>query len=70
MPFLIRKKKLRDIQYYYTEGNFNKNLETETKEFVETDLSKTITINIPDVDEMITIVVGFMLDKQQLEILN
>ena len=50
--------------------NFNKNWESETKEFVETDLSKTITINIPDVDEMITIVVGFMLDKQQLEILN
>ena len=70
LAILDKEKKLRDIQYYYTEGNFNKNLETETKEFVETDLSKTITINIPDVDEMITIVVGFMLDKQQLEILN
>ena len=70
LAILDRGKKVRDIQYYYTEGNFNKNWDSETKEFVETDLSKTITITIPDVDEIITIVVGFMLDKQQLEILN
>ena len=70
LAILDKEKKVRDIQYYYTEGNFNKNLETETKELVETELSKTISIKITDVDEMMTIVVGFMLDKKQLEILN
>ena len=74
LPFYLvildKEKKVRDIQYYYTEGNFNKNLETETKEFVETDLSMTISINIPDVEETMAIVVGFMLGKKQLEILN
>ena len=70
LAILDREKKVRDIQYYYTEGNFNKNWESETKEFVETDLSKTISIKILDVDEMMTIIIGFMLDKKQLEILN
>ena len=70
LAILDSGKKLRDIQYYYTEGIFNKNLETETKEFIETDLSKTILIQIPDADEKMTIVIGFMLDKKQLKILN
>ena len=70
LAILDKEKKVRDIQYYYTDGNFNKNLETETKEPVETELIKTISIKITDADEMITIVVGFMLDKKQLEILN
>ena len=70
LAILDKENKVRDIQYYYTDGNFNKNLETETKEPVETELIKTISIKITDADEMITIVVGFMLDKKQLEILN
>ena len=70
LAILDKEKKVRDIQYYHTDGNFNKNLETETKEPVETELIKTISIKITDADEMITIVVGFMLDKKQLEILN
>ena len=70
LAILDNEKKIRDIQYYYLEGNFNKNWESETKEFVETDLSKTISVKILDVDEMMTIIIGFMLDKKQLEILN
>jgi len=70
LAILDNEKEVLDIQYYYTEGNFNKNLETETKELVETEISKTISIKITDVDEMMTIVVGFMLDSKQLEILN
>ena len=74
LPFYLaiidREKKVREIQYYYTEGSFNKNWESETREFIETDLSKTISIKILDVDEMMTIIIGFMLDKKQLEILN
>ena len=74
LPFYVaildKDKKIRDIQYYNLEGNFEKNLESETKEFNETDFSKSILVNVTDVDEMMIIVVGFMLDKQQLEILN
>jgi len=70
LAILDREKKVRDIQYYYTEGNFNKNLETDTKKFIETDLSNTITVKIADFGETMTIVVGFMLNKQQLETLN
>ena len=74
LPFYLavldNNKKLRDIQYYYTEGNFNKNSETETKELLETEHSTTVSIEILDFDEMMTIVIGFMLDKKQLEILN
>ena len=70
LAILDKEKKVRDIQYYYTEGNFNEDFETETEEPIETELSKTISIKITDVDEMMTIVVGFMLDKKQLEILN
>ena len=74
LPFYLaiidREKKVREIQYYYTEGSFNKNWESETREFIETDLSKTISMKILDVDEMMTIIIGFMLDKKQLEILN
>jgi len=70
LAILDREKKVRDIQYYHAEGNFNKNWDSETKEFVETDLSKTISIKMSDVDEMTTIIIGFMLDRKQLEILN
>ena len=66
LAILDKEKNLRDIQYYYTEGNFNKKLETETKELVEPDHSKTITINIPEVDEKITIDEGFIFDMQQM----
>ena len=74
LPFYIAilddEKKLSDMQYYYAEGDFNKNIELENKEFKEIDLIKTISIQIPDFDEMRTIVIGFMLDDSQLEILN
>ena len=71
LPFYIaildKEKNIRDIQYYYTEGNFKKNLESENKEFLETDHTKKISIKIPDFNGMMKIVVGFMLDKKQLE---
>jgi len=74
LPFyfaiLNKEKKVLDIQYYNTEGNFNKNWETENKDFVETDISESISIIVPNADEMMTFVLGFMLDKKQLEILN
>ena len=70
LAILDQNNKVRDIQYYYIEGNFKKNLETEFVEFVETDLSKAMLIKITDFGEKMTIVVGFMLDKKQLEMLN
>ena len=70
LAILDREKKLLDMQYYYVEGNFSRDFEMETKEFIETDLRKTITVKTTNVDEMATIVVGFMIDKNQLEILN
>ena len=74
LPFYIvildKEKNIRDIQYYYTEGNFKKNLESENNEFVETDYIKKISIEIPDFKGTMKIVIGFMLDKKQLETLN
>ena len=70
LAILDKNNKVRDIQYYNAEGSFKKNTETEIMEFIETDLSKTILIEITDFEENMTIVLGFMLDKKQLEILN
>ena len=74
LPFYIaildKENNIRDIQYYYTEGNFKKDLESENNELLETDLIKKISIEIPDFNGMMKIVVGFMLDKKQLETLN
>ena len=59
---------LQDIQYYSAKGNFKKNIETGT--FLETELKTTITINNNLVNKQSKLVLGFMLDKKRLILLN
>ena len=72
LPFYVMilnsQNQILDTQYYSISGNFSINL--ETKQFIETDLVKKILINKPNVNDSMTIVVGFMLDKKRLDILN
>ena len=60
------------MQYYNTNGNFN--IDDVTKIFVETELREKIRIKLvyKYIEEIPsnTLVIGFMLNKKQLEILN
>ena len=72
LPFFVavvnESKDVKDIQYYSINDFFQKNL--ETNELIETELKKTILINLPSIDETSLVVIGFMLDKSRLDILN
>ena len=72
LPFYVavvnESKDVQDIQYYLIKDVFQKNL--ETNELIETDLTKPILINLPSMDKSSFVVIGFMLDKNRLEILN
>ena len=76
LPFYVtvlnERKTLVDIQYYRVDGNLER--DTETKKYIETELNTTITVKILSQDHIRnsgnTIVVGFMLDKEKLDILN
>jgi len=61
-----------DMQYYQVDGDLKG--ETENANYIETELTKTIKLQIPFFNEeelnQNKVVVGFMLDKKKLEILN
>ena len=61
-----------DIQYYQVDGDLMS--ESENANYIETELTKTIKFQIPIFNEeefsQNIVVVGFMLDKKKLEILN
>ena len=61
-----------DMQYYQADGDFMS--ESENVNYIETELTKTIKLHIPSLNEeelnQNKVVVGFMLDKKKLEILN
>ena len=61
-----------DMQYYQVDGDLKG--ETENANYIETELTKTIKLQIPSFNEeelnQNKVVVGFMLDKKKLEILN
>ena len=61
-----------DIQYYQVDGNLKN--EPENADYFETELTKTINLQIPLLDDQEhsqnQVIVGFMLDKKKLEILN
>ena len=61
-----------DMQYYQVDGDLKG--ETENANYIETELTKTIKLQISSLnDEELNeskVVVGFMLDKKKLEILN
>ena len=76
LPFYIAilndKNEMVDMQYYLVEGNLKS--DPKTIKYIETELTKTITLQIPSLDDQInlrnTAIVGFMLDEKKLEILN
>ena len=76
LPFYVavlnESDELTDMQYYKTQGDFKK--DSVNKKYVETEIVETITLQIPfKVDQKnfnYTIVVGFMLNKEKLMILN
>ena len=72
LPFYVaiidENKNLQDIQYYLISGVFKKN--PETNELIETELTKTIFVNLPLMEGSLSVVIGFILDKKRLEILN
>ena len=61
-----------DMQYYQVDGDLMS--ESENANYIETELTKTIKLQIPIFNEeefsQNKVVVGFMLDKKKLEILN
>ena len=72
LPFYVavvdENKDVRDIQYYSITGVFKKN--PENAELIETEIIETIRVSLTSMDESLSIIIGFMLDKQRFEILN
>ena len=76
LPFYVailnERNEVIDMQYYQIEGNLKS--DRETKKYIETELTKTIIVQMPSLDDHInsrnTLVVGFMVDKKKLEVLN
>ena len=76
LPFYVAVLNINDevvdIQYYQADGDFIS--ESENVNYIETELTKTIKLHIPSLNEeelnQNKVVVGFMLDKKKLEILN
>ena len=76
LPFYIailnENDELIDMQYYQVDGNFKGEFENDN--YIETELSKTIKLQIPLLNDeeynQNKVIVGFMLDKEKLKILN
>jgi hypothetical protein len=76
LPFYVAilnaKDEVVDMQYYQVDGDLKD--EPENANYIETELTKTIKLQIPSLNEeelnQSKIVLGFMLDKKKLEILN
>ena len=68
LAILDEDKKVYDIQYYSTEGSFKQNLEDNS--LIETEIITIIDLSFNSVDKFSTLVIGFMLDKERLELLN
>ena len=76
LPFYVAVLNINDevvdMQYYQADGDFMS--ESENVNYIETELTKTIKLQIPSLNEeglnQNKVVVGFMLDKKKLEIIN
>ena len=76
LPFYVAVLNINDelveMQYYQADGDLMS--ESVNANYIETELTKTIKLQIPFFNEeelnQNKVVVGFMLDKQKLEILN
>lgn len=76
LPFYVAilnaNDELVDMQYYQVDGNLNS--EPDDVNYFETELIKTIKLQIPSLNDQEhnqnKVIVGFMLDKKKLKILN
>ena len=72
LPFYIavidQNENLINIDYYSTEGTFKKDIENNS--ILETEIIATKNIRFDYSDEISKIIVGFILDKERLKILN
>ena len=76
LPFYVTilnaNDEIVDMQYYQVDGDLKG--EPENANYIETELTKTIKLQISSLNEEelneSKVVVGFMLDKKKLEILN
>ena len=76
LPFYVAVLNINDevvdMQYYQADGDFMS--ESENVNYIETELTKTINLQISSLNEdglnQNKVVVGFMLDKKKLEIIN
>ena len=76
LPFYVAVLNINDevvdMQYYQVDGDLMS--ESENMNYIETELTTTIKLQIPSLNEeelnQNKVVVGFMLDKKKLEILN
>ena len=76
LPFYVAILNVNDqlvnMQYYQVKGDLKS--ESENANYFETELTKTIKLQIPLLDDQEhsqnQVIVGFMLDKKKLEIIN
>ena len=76
LPFYVAvlnaDDELVEIQYYQTNGNLK--YEPEDENYIETELIKTIKLQIPFLNDQNysrnKVIVGFMIDKKKIKILN
>ena len=74
LPFYIamidKNKKTNSIEYYSASGTVTKDL--DSKDLIETEMTKTIPISVDAglIDEGTTFLIGFILDKKRIELLN
>ena len=64
---LGQEKNLEDMQYYSSNGVFNKN--SETDKLIETEIIIKKNISFSYSDNVSNIVIGFMLDEKKLKLL-
>ena len=66
------QKKIIDLQYFIFTGNFN--LNEEKTSYIETEVINTLNLNISYADDKTglinKILIGFMLDREKLNIIS
>jgi hypothetical protein len=72
MPFYVailnQDRELIEILYFMSSGYFKKDL--DSKKLLETEITKNIKIKNKNINEDSIIVVGYMLDKTRINLLN
>jgi len=68
LAFLDKKNNLYEMNYYSLSDYFTQ--DTQTKKLNERVINHTFNININNLRENSTIIIGFMLDKKRLELID